>query len=114
MWHGFIPALVVSAVIIACGALLVAASGSVERAQERFPDFADAELVYRRNMRRLDRFAGLTTGATQRGSLPLNIGVILIVFITMGVAAILRHDLIPAEVYAWDSRSKEHTSELQS
>ena len=103
MWHGFNPALVVSAVIIACGALLVAASGSVERAQERFPDFADAELVYRRNMRRLDRFAGLTTGATQRGSLPLNIGVILIVFITMGVAAILRHDLIPAEVYAWDT-----------
>ncbi|HLS03765.1 MAG TPA: Na+/H+ antiporter subunit A, partial [Actinomycetales bacterium] len=103
LWHGFGPALLVSAVIIACGAGLAAASQWVERAQERFPDFADAELVYRRNMRRLDRFAGMVTGATQRGSLPLNIGVILLVFVAMGVWVIARHDLLPSDVYVWDS-----------
>lgn len=103
LWHGFTPALVISAVIIACGAVLIYTSSWVERAQEKFPDFADAEVVYRRGMRGLDRFAGLVTGATQRGSLPLNIGVILLVFITMGGYVIVRHDLVPSHVYAWDS-----------
>src|SRR5690625_284191 len=97
LWHRFNPALLISAVIIACGAMLIAASQWVERAQERFPDFADAEVVYRRNMRRLDRFAGMVTGATQRGSLPLNIGVILPVFVGTGGWVIARHDLLPSE-----------------
>lgn len=103
LWHGFTPALGISAVIILGGAILVAARARVERAQERFPDFADAEIVYRRGMRRLDRFAGMVTGATQRGSLPLNIGVILLVFIVMGGVAIVRYDLLPTRAYAWDS-----------
>lgn len=103
LWHGFNPALLISGVIIACGAVLIVASQWVERAQARFPDIADAEMVYRKNMRRLDQFAGMVTGATQRGSLPLNIGVIMLVFIVMGFVAITRHGLLPDEMYAWDS-----------
>ncbi len=103
LWHGFGPALLISSAIIVLGVVLVAAGPVVERIQGRFPDFVDAELVYRRNMRRLDRFAGFITGATQRGSLPVNIGTILLVLIAMGGVTIIRYDLFPDQTYRWDS-----------
>src|SRR5699024_10059918 len=103
LWHGLTWALGLSALIIAGGVVLVSRRRGMERLQERFPDIADSSLLYRSFMRRLDRVAGAVTGMTQRGSLPVNIGTILVVFIVMGAAAIIRYDLWPSEAYLWDS-----------
>lgn len=103
LWHGLTWGLGLSALIIAGGVVLVSRRRGMERLQERFPDIADSSLLYRSFMRRLDRVAGAVTGMTQRGSLPVNIGTILVVFIVMGAAAIIRYDLWPSEAYLWDS-----------
>lgn len=79
LWDGFTPALAVTAGVFLVGAWLFWQRDRVERFQAAlwFPDGAD--VVYRRIMRKLDRFASDVTAGTQRGSLPFYLGVILVV-----------------------------------
>ncbi|WP_419705666.1 Na+/H+ antiporter subunit A [Promicromonospora sp. NFX87] len=76
LWDGFTPVLAVTGAV---GAWLFWQRERVERLQAAlwFPDGAD--VVYRRLMRALDRFASDVTAGTQRGSLPFYLGVILLV-----------------------------------
>ena len=55
------------------------ADGHVARVQSSLPHVADAEEVYQKLMRGIDRFAVEVTARTQRGSLPIYLGVILVV-----------------------------------
>lgn len=79
LWDGFTPALAVTGAVLLAGAWAFWQRDRVERLQAAlwFPDGAD--VVYRRLMRRLDRFASDVTAGTQRGSLPFYLGVILLV-----------------------------------
>ncbi|MFD6139030.1 Na+/H+ antiporter subunit A [Promicromonospora sp. NPDC060271] len=79
LWAGFTPVLAVTGAVLLVGAWLFRQRERVERLQGalRFPDGAD--VVYRRLMRALDRFASDVTAGTQRGSLPFYLGVILLV-----------------------------------
>lgn len=79
LWDGFTPALAVTAAVLVVGAWAFWQRDRVERVQAAlwFPDGAD--IVYRRIMRKLDRFASDVTAGTQRGSLPFYLGVILVV-----------------------------------
>ena len=79
LWEGFTPGLAVTATIFLLGALAFWQRGRLERVQAalRFPGGAD--VVYRRLMRRLDRVAADVTAGTQRGSLPVYLGMILLV-----------------------------------
>jgi multicomponent Na+:H+ antiporter subunit A len=79
LWDGFTPVLAVTGAVLLVGAWLFWQRERVERFQAAlwFPDGAD--VVYRRLMRALDRFASDVTAGTQRGSLPFYLGVILLV-----------------------------------
>lgn len=106
LWAGVGLPLLLTVVILAAGGLLFWWRVAVERAQQRLPLRADADLLYRRMMRRLDDVAADVTGVTQRGSLPFYLGTILLVFAAM-VTISLASDpgLLPGpdDVRLWDT-----------
>ncbi|WP_226346038.1 Na+/H+ antiporter subunit A [Agilicoccus flavus] len=83
LWHGLTPALGLSVLTWLVGSALFAGRAGLERAQDRVPEVPAAEDVYRRIMRGLDRVSLEVTGASQRGSLPLTLGAILVVFVAL-------------------------------
>ena len=106
LWGGLGLPLLLTVVILGVGGLLFRWRAGVERAQHRLPVRADADLLYRRMMRRLDDLAADVTAVTQRGSLPFYLGTILVVLTAM-VTTSLASDpgLLPGpdEVRAWDT-----------
>ena len=59
--------------------------------------------MYRRFMRRLDDVAADVTAVTQRGSLPLYLGLILIVFVVAVGGTVLASTVFPSQVRWWDT-----------
>ncbi|WP_149205170.1 Na+/H+ antiporter subunit A [Actinotalea subterranea] len=104
LWAGLTPALGLTLLVLATGALLFAARGWVERTQARASFPLDADTLYRRTMRRLDDVAADVTAITQRGSLPLYLGTILMVLVALvGGALLSGPGLGVGEVRAWDT-----------
>ncbi len=106
LWHGLTPVLALTALIIVSGSLLIAGRESVEWLQERTRTGMDAQRSYRTIMRGVDRVAVEVTGATQRGSQPLYLGIILVTAVAVlsgTVIAALRDDLWPQDVHLWDT-----------
>ena len=83
LWHGFTPALGLSALSLLVGALLVAGTARVHRLQERVTFPLAASAVYHGAVRSLDRGAVELTARVQRGSLPVYLGVILVVVVVV-------------------------------
>ena len=105
LWHGFTPALGLSAVAICGGLALFAARAPVAAFQSKLPEVVNAERVYQRFMRALDRFAVETTALAQGGSLPTYLGTIFIVVILLpGVVAATA--LPGVQVRLWDTLSQ--------
>ncbi len=102
LWHGFSPALWLSLTVIALGLLAFVRRDAVGRFQERVGGHGDADLTYRRTMRGLDRLAGAVTAATQTGSLPRYLTVILLVVLVLPGAA-LAGAFRSWDVRAWDT-----------
>lgn len=103
LWAGFKPAFWLTVGILATGALLFVARARVERAQARVAVGVDADRAYRRLMRRLDDVAADVTALTQRGSLPVYLGVILTVLIVLQTVALAQTGLPgPDEVRPYD------------
>ncbi|WP_216648158.1 Na+/H+ antiporter subunit A [Isoptericola chiayiensis] len=106
LWAGLTPALVMSAGILAVGALLFWQRVRVERWQEALPSARGADVVYRRGMRRLDDLAADVTAATQRGSLPFYLGIVVLVLALAPGAVILTGLVggtsVALEVRPWD------------
>ncbi|PRZ09352.1 multisubunit sodium/proton antiporter MrpA subunit /multisubunit sodium/proton antiporter MrpB subunit [Isoptericola sp. CG 20/1183] len=106
LWAGLTPALGLSVLVLAGGAVLFWQRRAVERLQGLAWSPRAADLVYRRSMRRLDDLAADVTGATQRGSLPVYLSIILVV-LAMAPGAVIASGLlggstvVPAAV-AWD------------
>ena len=103
LWVGLTPALVATAVVLVAGGLAFLGRVRVERWQDRVPSWADADLGYRRMMRRLDDLAADVTGATQRGSLPFYLGVILVVLVVMVGGALATGTATFGDLRAWDT-----------
>ncbi|WP_114559779.1 Na+/H+ antiporter subunit A [Desertihabitans aurantiacus] len=108
LWHGFSPALGLSALTLGLGALLVWGRTAVERGQSVVPRVPAAERGYRLLMRGLDRLSLEVTGGVQRGSLPLSLGLVLgtTVAVTLGAVAVglaSGADLWPDSVTLWAS-----------
>ncbi|MBE1877773.1 Na+/H+ antiporter subunit A [Myceligenerans pegani] len=78
LWGGFTPALAVTGAVLVAGAVAFVRRDRVERLQDTLWSPAGADVVYRRLMRKLDLLAGAVTAGTQRGSLPLYLGMILV------------------------------------
>ncbi|HYI52123.1 MAG TPA: proton-conducting transporter membrane subunit, partial [Microbacterium sp.] len=87
LWHGFEPALWISLATIGVGALvfLATARGRVLR---RMLPFAASD-IYNAALRGVARLSVLTTSFTQRGSLPVYVGTIFVVFVAAEGTALL-------------------------
>ncbi|GGC00382.1 Na+/H+ antiporter subunit A [Cellulomonas carbonis] len=103
LWAGFTPALGLSALVLTAGAALFVARARVERLQARVAVPLEADLVYRRAMRRLDDAAADLTALTQRGSLPFYLGVILVTLVVLQSVALVGAPAPSwADVRLWD------------
>ncbi|MFC8190498.1 Na+/H+ antiporter subunit A [Cellulomonas sp. NPDC057328] len=102
LWAGITPAFWLTVAILGTGALLFVARDRVERWQARVPGVLEADRVYRRSMRRLDDLAADVTALTQRGSLPVYLGIILVAWVTVVGTALLTGTSWPVAVRPWD------------
>ncbi len=106
LWHGLSPALLLSVLTLACGAGLFWFRSRVGVVQERLPRVFEAETGYRYIMRGLDRASLEVTGAVQRGSLPLSLGLIMLVLVILPGVQLLRGVTWPDEVRLWDNAAQ--------
>ncbi|MDT0157762.1 Na+/H+ antiporter subunit A [Microbacterium sp. ARD32] len=89
LWHGFEPALFLSLGAIALGiGVFVLSIRSGWHRRPRLLRFTAAD-VYYLTMRGVDRLSVLTTGLTQRGSLPLYVGTIFVVLLAAEATALV-------------------------
>ncbi|MBX9472800.1 Na+/H+ antiporter subunit A [Microcella sp.] len=102
LWHGFAPALGLSAITIVGGAVLFVLRTRVARVQARLSTGLNASDAYWDTMSAVDRFAAKVTSLTQRGSLSFYLGVILVVFVGVITAGLVTGDSWPTELRAWD------------
>jgi len=103
LWHGFSVPLLLSVLALAGGVLLFWQRLLIARAQSTFPWVLEAEEGYQRTMRGVDRLAVEVTALSQRGSLPLYLGSILIVVIVLPGGALLVVRDWPAGVRLFDT-----------
>lgn len=104
LWAGVGPALGLTVIILAGGGLAFWQRVRVEQWQHRIPVRADADLVYRRMMRRLDDLAADVTAVTQRGSLPFYLGTVFVVFVLLAFGALFGGGPTPELAWrSWDS-----------
>ncbi len=102
LWAGITPAFWLTVAILGTGALLFVARDRVERWQARLPGVLEADRVYRRFMRRLDDLAADVTALTQRGSLPVYLGIILLAWVAAVGTAVVTGTSWPDAVRPWD------------
>ncbi|GAA3637191.1 Na+/H+ antiporter subunit A [Microbacterium awajiense] len=86
LWHGFEPALWISLGTIAVGAVVFALTA--RREGGRMLPFTASD-VYNQALRGIARLSVLTTSFTQRGSLPVYVGTIFVVFVAAEATALL-------------------------
>jgi multicomponent Na+:H+ antiporter subunit A len=102
LWAGFSPTLAITVGVLGAGFGLFAMRVRVEQWQDALPAPPDADRIYRRMMRRLDDIAADITALTQRGSLPLYLGLILVVFVVLAGGVLLTGTMRPPAVRLWD------------
>ncbi|MGY1664661.1 Na+/H+ antiporter subunit A [Geodermatophilus sp. SYSU D00696] len=103
LWHGWKPALALSAVTLLGGAALFALRDPLYRFQRRRAVGASADEGYWNVIQAIDRLAVLVTGTTQRGSLPAYLGTILVVVLALPGTLLLTRAPWPGEWRAWDT-----------
>ncbi|GAA3383268.1 Na+/H+ antiporter subunit A [Cryptosporangium minutisporangium] len=102
LWHGLTPALGLSALALAAGAVVfkwTVRPGGWQRL--RLP--VTGSTAYERIIGWVGRLAVEVTGATQRGSLPFYLGTILLVLTALGSSALLLGGPFPAQGRLWDT-----------
>ncbi|GIG41440.1 Na+/H+ antiporter subunit A [Cellulomonas phragmiteti] len=102
LWGGFGLVLWLTVGILAVGGALFLVRDKVERWQARVPHLLEADLTYRRSMRKLDDLAADVTAVTQRGSLPLYLGIILLTWVVAVGSALLTGTSFPTATRPWD------------
>ena len=103
LWHGWEPALALSAAAIAAGVALFAVRSRVARGQRRLAVRRSADQAYWNVLQGLDRLAVLVTGTTQRGTLPAYLGTILVVVLALPGTLLLTRAPWPAHWRLWDT-----------
>lgn len=102
LWHGFEPALAISAGVLLLGLVLMLRRRQVGRLQAKMPQTVDAGRDYVQIMRAIDRFASMLTTRIQRGGLPAYLAVIIGVFVLgLGLSAALNRSW-PEGIVPWD------------
>ncbi len=106
LWHGFTPALGLTAVTFAAGLAMYFGRTAVSRLQARVPGWVDGDRAYQLTIGALDDIAVWVTGRTQRGSLFFYLSVILTVaFVLPLTALLLARKPLPEGLYLIDPNS---------
>ncbi|MEE6264003.1 Na+/H+ antiporter subunit A [Plantactinospora sonchi] len=103
LWHGPGLALGLSAGVLAGGGLLFVLRGPLGAVLARLRAPFDGDTAYQHATRGLDRVAVEVTGATQRGSLPDYLGIILLVLVVAPGGVLLLGDPWPDRQPQWGS-----------
>lgn len=103
LWHGFTPPLLMSAAVLIGGFVMFRQRAWIGRIQATLPRVPDAAETYQLWMRGLDRVAVETTAITQRGSLPIYLGSILLVLVCAPGGVLLIMNDFPAAFRIADS-----------
>jgi multicomponent Na+:H+ antiporter subunit A len=103
LWHGFTAPLALSALALAAGVLLFVRRRWIGRVQATFPQTQEAEEVYQAVMRGIDRSAVEVTARTQRGSLPIYLGTIMLVLVVLPGSVLLTLPAWPSSLRPWDT-----------
>ncbi|MBN9645120.1 Na+/H+ antiporter subunit A [Corynebacterium mendelii] len=103
LWHGFSPALALSAVAITAGALVFWQRRLVSNLFFSRPALGSASVAYDRVIDVLRWISLKLTATTQRGSLPINEAVILITLVALPMAALLTGQRTDIRMELWDS-----------
>jgi multicomponent Na+:H+ antiporter subunit A len=102
LWHGLTAPLAMSALALAVGVLLFVRRRWIGRVQATFPKTPEAEEVYQSLMRGIDRSAVEVTAVTQRGSLPIYLGTIMLVLVVLPGSVLLTLPTWPNSLRPWD------------
>ncbi|MBN9153802.1 MAG: Na+/H+ antiporter subunit A [Microbacterium sp.] len=103
LWHGFEPALWISLATILGGALVFwAALAGGWAGRRRILPFTAGD-VYNGALRGIARVSVLTTGLTQRGSLPVYVGTIFVVFVAAEGTVLLASPQWRTALDAWQT-----------
>ena len=103
LWHGFTAPLAMSALALGVGWLLFVRRRWIGRVQATFPQTQEAEEVYQALMRGIDRSAVEVTARTQRGSLPIYLGTIMLVLVVLPGSVLLTLPVWPSSLRLWDT-----------
>ncbi len=106
LWHGFEPALGISVATVLLGLLLfrmTLRTGWTGR--KRLLPFTAADAYYA-VVRGVDRLSVLTTSLTQRGSLPVYVGTIFVVFLAAEITALLAADVDRLNLSLWHNETQ--------
>lgn len=102
LWHGWEPALFLSLGSIALGAVVFAVAQRTGRMPHRVLPFTAAD-VYNLVLRLIARIAVWTTTFTQRGSLPVYVGTIFVVFVAAEGTALFASSDWQISLDAWQT-----------
>ena len=103
LWHGFNPALGLTALTFALGLAMYLGRNAVADVQSRVPAWVDSDRAYQLTIGALDDVAVWVTGRTQRGSLYYYLAVILTVAFVLPLTAILMDGKpLPQDLYLVD------------
>ncbi|AWB96416.1 Na+/H+ antiporter subunit A [Agromyces badenianii] len=102
LWHGFEPALAISAVVFAIGALLVWGRQRVARLQASVAPLLDSARGYLGIVSIVDRVAASITTAVQSRGLPGYLAIIIVVFISgLGTVSVMNTSW-PSDIRPFD------------
>ena len=96
LWHGLTVPLGMSVLAILGGACMFVFRRRVASVQATFPHSVSAEEIYHRSMLQIDRVAVEVTARTQRGSLSIYLGTILVTLVTLSLYAMMRIRVWPS------------------
>ena len=101
LWHGFEPALGISvlAILLGLGLFLLTRRTGWDR-KARVLKFTAADAYYL-VMRGVDRLSVIVTSLTQRGSLPVYVGTVFVVFVAAEATALIASDVDRLSLSAW-------------
>ena len=106
LWHGFSPALLLSAATLGGAAALFALREPVraaQRAVHRVAGRVDADDAYERTLAGVDGLALRTTAVVQTGSLPVYLGTVLVTLVVLPGAAFWSGTRVTGDLRLWDS-----------
>ncbi len=102
LWHGFVPALGLTAVVVAVGLLIFVYRRQVVRVQATMPRLPDAARGYWGVVRAVDVTGSFTTRILQRRGLPGYLSMILVVFVGVTAVVALTTRNLPGGLVRWD------------